>query len=368
MEQLRTYDPALVEAIGAKSTSACEGTLICTVKPIPDDDRDHVLDPRVRATAARKAAMFSQRAHKRGGMSLSDERYRPDKATPDLTISPIEQWEQIIPVGKTHRIPVHFYRPETLAPQAPFLLYLHGGGFTAGDERIYRNRMRFIAEQSGALVAFPEYRLAPEAPFPAAIDDACATLDWALDHASELGFDPARVMVAGDSAGGSLSCAVVLKDAEKRIASCYLVFPGCDMSNLDELEAYSWSYDDFPVIDEDRELAYGRIARIERSCHTTAQDSLYVQGKTSLKDPLVSVAYATDEQLAAFPPTVVAVSEYDYLRLGAEYFAHRLAAAGVPTELVTYKGCDHGFFDLFGSEPQSEELAVTIAQKLSDLA
>lgn len=228
--------------------------------------------------------------------------------------------------------------------------------------------MRFIAEQSGAIVAFPEYRLAPEAPFPAAIEDAQAALAWALDHAEELGLDPERVMVAGDSAGGSLACAVVLQDVERIISSCYLVFPGADMSCVDELEDYTWSWDDYPVVEEDRELAFGRIARIERSCHGTAEESPYVQGKTSLKDPLVSVAYATDEQLAAFPPTVVAVSEYDYLRVGAEYFARRLAGQRVPVELVTYKGCDHGFFDLFGTEPQSEELCLAMAEKIRALA
>ncbi|WP_251158077.1 alpha/beta hydrolase [Caniella muris] len=365
MEQRRTYDPGLVAAIRDNVRTVEVDGLPVEVKPIPDDDRDHVLDPRVRAVAARKAAMFEERAAKRGHGALSDERWRPDKETPDLTTVPIDQRETVVPIAGTHRILVHTYRREDASGPLKVVVYLHGGGFTAGDERIYRNRMRYIAEVTGALVVFPEYRLAPEAPFPAAIEDAMGTLSWVVSHGAELGCDPDRVMVVGDSAGGSLAAACALSDREGTVKRVHLIFPGCDMGSLEDLEAYEWSWDAYPVVEEDRELAYGRIRRIERSCHGTAEDSLYVQGRTSLRDPLVSVAYATDEQLLRFPPTTVAVSEYDYLRLGAEYFARRLSALGRPVRCVLYKGCDHGFFDIFGGEPQAEELCYDIADELA---
>lgn len=366
MTDQRSYDRALVQGIRDKQHVEAGPEVDVIVKPIPDDDRNHVLDPRVREVAARKKAMFEARAAQPGGSGLAEERWRPDKQPADLCEHPVERRERIVDIDGTHRIAIYTYRRDGAPAPAPVVVFLHGGGFTAGSERIYRNQMRYLAEVSGALVVFPEYRLAPECPFPAAIEDALAAIRWVRANADELGADAGRVLVAGDSAGGSLSSAVALS-APDLVHGVYLVFPGADMSNVDELTDYEWSYALYPVVDEDRELAYSRIRRIEQSCHGTAEGNLYVQGRTSLRDPLVSAVYANEDALGAWPPTTVAVSEYDYLRPGAEHLAKRLQAAGVPTRYVLYKGVDHGFLDLFGAEPQAEELCLDIADQVAQL-
>lgn len=367
MGDSRKYDRALVEAIRTGQRIVEQDGMSVMLKPIPDDSREHVLDPRVRAVVERKRSMFAERAKETAGaFSLANERWRPDKVTYDLNEGDVEVSERLIEVDGTHRIDVFTYRPKG-AGDIPAYVFLHGGGFTAGNERIYHNQMRYLAETSGALVVFPDYRLAPESPFPAAIEDCVATVRWVRDNAEELGVDQERIMVGGDSAGGSLSCACALEDNEKIIKRVYLLFPGCDMSNYHEQRLYSWSYDLYPVVDGDRKLAFSRIERIRCGCEGTSEESNYVQGKTSLSNPLVSVVFATDEQLARFPPVTVAVSEYDYLRVGAEFFARRLNGLGREVRLVRYCGCDHGFFDLFGTEPQAEEVCLDMAGEIAKL-
>lgn len=360
----RAYDKSLVQKIRDGERVELVRGVPTIMKPIPDDDRVNVLDPRVRVVAGRKRAMFEERAEKSVGFSLANERYRPDKKTVDLTTEVIEEKEQLIDVGGTHKIDVFTYRAAKGKNPAKTLIFLHGGGFTAGNERIYHNQMRYLAQLTEALIVFPEYRLAPENPYPAAIEDAIAVAEWVVANAEELEVDPGKLMVAGDSAGGTLTCSCLLKDEKRIIKRAYLLFPSCDSSDYRTQELYRWSEDQFPVIEDDRELAWSRIDRIRNGQVSDSRDSLYVQGRASLDDPMISVVYAGDDQLSGFPPITVAVSEYDFLRPAAEYLARRLHGMGHEIRLVKYCGCDHGFLDLFGFEPQAEEVCMDIADEI----
>lgn len=361
----RKYDKGLVAAIREKEHVEDIGGMPVDMKPIPDDDRACVLDSRVKATMERKRALFAERASERSGYSLGNERWRPDKVTYDLCEGEVTEDERLIDVDGTHQIDVFSYRGASAAKEgAPAYVFLHGGGFTSGTERIYHNQMRFLAEVSGAVVIFPDYRLAPEAPFPAAIEDCMACVRWVHDNADLLGIDTGRIMLGGDSAGGSLTCACILKDSARFIARAYLLFPGCDSSDYHKQDIYDWSWDLYPVVEGERDLVRNRIDRIRKSVGIPAEKSVYIQGKTTYEDPLVSIVYASDRQLEGFPPVTVAVSEYDYLRIGAEYFSRRLHGLGRGIRLVRYRGCDHGFLDLFGTEPQAEEVLLDMADEI----
>lgn len=368
MTNNRKYDARLVEAIRTKEHLAQRDGLWMLMKPIPDDPREHVLDSRVRATVERKRKMFADRAQKRSGaFSLADERYRPDKITYDLTSAQITWDEQLIDVNGSHKIDVFTYRRSEPRPSRAAIVFLHGGGYTAGNERIYHNQMLYIAERSDALVVFPEYRLAPECPFPGAIEDCYATIEWLVGNAGGLGIDSSKVMVAGDSAGGGLTLSCLLEDQARlhAISRAYLLFPGADMSDYRAAGLYDWSWDYYPIDEEERDLVQNRIDRIKKGIEDTAGGpaNLWIQGNTTLDDPLVSAVYATDEQLQQFPPITIAVSEYDFLRIAAEYLARRLVGLGCPVRPVMYCGCDHGFLDLFGTEPQAEEVCMDIADE-----
>lgn len=362
---MRQYEETLLKQLQDKEIIEMIDGMEILMKKVPDDDRDHVLDPRVLEIAKKKKAMFSDRA--KGGFKLSNERYRPDKITYDLTTVDIDIQEILIPIQDDHMIDLYMYRRSDDVEKLPVLIYLHGGGFTAGDMHLFTNQMKYIAELSHGLVCFPEYRLAPECPYPAAIEDAIGTIQWVKDHAEELNVDVDRIMVAGDSAGGSLTNACILKDDQHVIKKAVEIYPGVDMSDYTKQTRYSWSYDAYPIIEEQKEYAYSRVDRIKNGSGLSPKDSLYLQGKTTNEDPLTSAVFASDEQLRKFPPTIIVASEYDYLRVGSDYFAKHLKELGVEVTSIRYCGCDHGFFDLLGTLVQAEDLCHVMAKELQTI-
>lgn len=361
---MRLYDAALVAEIRRKQYTENVDGLDILFKPVPDAKREHTLDPRLEKIIAQKRSMFAQRA--KGGFRLSNERWRPDKVTYDITSQEILCDERLIGIDGDHMIDVYICRTAEERKDRPVLVYLHGGGFTAGDMRLFANQMKFIAEQSGAVVIFPEYRLAPECPYPGPIRDAWGTICWAREHAAEYGGDPVRLMVAGDSAGASLTNACTLLDTEGSIRKIFTIYGAYDTSDYHTQTAYTWSYDAYDIVEDQKDLAYSRIDRIKNGIDNDpdSTNSLYLQGKATPRDPMVSLIYAPDEQLARFPEAVIVSAEYDYLRIGIEYAAKKLQGLGVKVHAIRYCGCDHGFLDMIGTIVQAEELCLTIADEL----
>ena len=366
MTDLRKYDRSLVGLIRRNQVEGTVCGMRTIFKPVPDDDRAHAMDPRLYQIATRKKALFSERAATK--WRLSNERFRPDKVTYDLTEEPIDRDEFLIDVLGTHMIDVFsFRRADDAGKRLPALVYLHGGGFTAGDIHLFEKQMALVAEQGHAAVFFPEYRLAPETPFPGPVDDAWATVRHVHDHADELGIDPAKIMVAGDSAGGSLTNACLLLDEKGIIARAFELYPGIDMRPMADREHYDWSYEGYPCLPDQEEVVRSRIDRIRVGVEQGSDvSSLYLQGQPS-NNALVSVVCASDDELRRFPPVVINTAEFDYLRLDAEAFAQRLHSLGVDVRLVTYGGCDHGFLDMLGTVVQAEEVALCMADELRAL-
>ena len=359
------YDEKLVTAIREKQYIKEADGMEILFKPVPDGETGR-LDPRLKQVIEYKRKMFAGRSA--SGWTLSSERYRPDKVTYDLTDTQVVCEERLIPIGG-HQIDLYLFRAQQIKPDCPVLVYLHGGGFTAGDIGLFYCQMKYIAEQSGALVVFPEYRLAPECPFPGPIEDAWGAVQWGYEHAGELGADPKKLMVAGDSAGGSLTNACALSDEKGIIRKIMEIYPAWDMSDYRTQEKYTWSYDYYDVVPEEKEMVYSRIDRIKSGVEKDPDSSsnLYLQGKTAPTDPLVSAVFADDERLKRFPETVIVAAEYDYLRVGSDYAAKRLKSLGVPVRSIRYCGCDHGFLDMIGTIVQSQELCITIAEELKKM-
>src|SRR4051794_40495255 len=134
-------------------------------------------------------------------------------------------------------ISIRIYRPEADGP-VPTVVFFHGGGFVIGDIDTHDDHTRLICHDVEAVVVSVDYRLAPEHPFPAGLEDCLAATRWAFDSIDELGGDPARVAVAGDSAGGNLSAAVALvltQAGGPRLAAQLLIYPGVDFREDDDL-------------------------------------------------------------------------------------------------------------------------------------
>ncbi len=208
-------------------------------------------------------------------------------------------------------VPIRVYRPTSEI--APLLCYLHGAGFIAGDLDSHDQICRLLASRIGAVVVAADYRLAPEHPFPAPVEDAFSAVEWILDHAGQLGADRTRWAVAGDSAGGTLAAAVAQhwRDRSHSPVMQALICPALEFADFD--------------------LPSHR-AYVEGDGFTTAimrqMADLYLGGTIDRRDPLVSPARA--ESLTGLAPAVIISAELDPLRDDGEMYGRRLVEAGVP--------------------------------------
>lgn len=220
-------------------------------------------------------------------------------------------------------IPARLYRPRTDV-ELGLYIYFHGGGWVIGNLETHDDLCRAIANRSGHAVLSIDYRLAPEFPFPTPLNDCLIATRWAFDHAHQLGCDPQRLAVGGDSAGGNLA-AVVAIESDVPLRCQILMYPVTDATQRHH------SY---------QENSNGPI--LTKAAMTWFIDH-YLAGNTSPNDPRVSPLAASDEVLAKMPPTLVITAEFDPLRDEGEAFALRLSELGVPTSLVRYYGQIHGF-------------------------
>ncbi len=247
--------------------------------------------------------------------------------TVDVPIARVEDHTVPTPEGG---VPVRVYVPAA-APDsdAPALLWIHGGGFVIGSLDDSDNTARLLADRSSAVVVSVEYRLAPEAPCPAAIDDCVASLDWVVAHAAELGIDATRLAVGGDSAGGNLAAllAIHARDHGTPLRQQLLVYPVTDLTAS------------HPSIEENGE---GYLLTKEAMEWFMG----HYLGDQDPKDPQVSPFFVDD--LGGLAPAVVYTAEFDPLRDEGEAYADRLAEAGVKVELQRWEGQIHGFFSFNG--------------------
>jgi acetyl esterase len=255
--------------------------------------------------------------------------------------------------GPAGDIPVRVYRPAAapLGDPRPILVWYHGGGWVIGDLDTADVTCRSLANATGAIVVSVDYRLAPEHRFPAAVDDCVAALEWVIAHGDELGGDPSRIAVGGDSAGGNLAAVVSLDARDKGIALRHqlLVYPVTD-ATLSQ-----------PSVEEN---AKGYL--LEKETMVWFVDH-YLGAQGDPKDPRLSPLHA--DELAGVAPATVFTAEFDPLRDEGEAYAERLREADVPVELTRFDGMVHSFFALGVVTPVAGEAMALAAQRLrADLA
>lgn len=356
---MRQYDEKLVKVIQDKTYIENVDGVDIIMKPVPDDDREHCVDPRVVETT--KIKMQVKAIDNNAKFSLRGQRVRPDKVSYDITTTNVQMDEDLVEIDGTHFIDVFTLTPEDFQPNRPVLIYLHGGAYLSGDIAEFGMAMKFIAEQSGCKVIFPEYRLSPECPYPAGIEDCHAIVEWVYENAEKLGVDKNKIMVGGDSAGGGLTNSCLYLDKEKgHIHYAYEYYSAFD-TDFTKYEAI-YTDDLFPVIEEHKEYAQNRINRIRFS---GKNGDIYLHGKVSPDEPIVSLMQ--DESLSWLPEMTVVCGEYDFLRLVSDAFVKRAIDEGVKVRSLRYLGCDHGFMEKVGVLPQAEEVLIDMAQVLKNL-
>jgi acetyl esterase len=243
---------------------------------------------------------------------------------------PVHRVEDVRIPGPAGEIPIRIYTP-TVSTPAPMLIYFHGGGWVLGDLDSHDHVCRSMANTVECVVASVDYRLAPEAKFPAAVEDSYRALEWIAANERELGIDRGRIAVGGDSAGGNLAAVISLMARERNgpmPVYQVLIYPATDM----------------------RMIAASMEENAEGPLLTRAAMAWfiehYLRGEQDKLDPLASPLLAAD--LSGLPAAFILTAECDPLRDEGEQYGRRLEQAGVPVEIKRYAGMPHGFFS-FGA-------------------
>ena len=232
--------------------------------------------------------------------------------------------------GPAGVIPARHYRPASGGAPAPLVVFYHGGGYVFGDLDTHDAACRLICRDAGVHVLAVDYRLAPEHKVPAAVDDAYAAYRWAREHAGELGADPRRVAVAGDSAGGCLAAVVTLqaRDAGDPLPSLqWLIYPVTDMRGL--ARSRTLLGDGFLLTKHDMDWF---------------ADAYVKDSGLDITDPRVSPLLAAD--LSGLSPALVVTAGFDPLRDEGEQYADRLREAGVAVDQRRMSSMIHAFLNL----------------------
>ena len=278
-----------------------------------------------------KLAELAGSASFTAGLSVEEARKRnrlgarSTTAQPPIPMARVEALE--IP-GHGGPLPARFYVPGRLPAgvPAPLLVYYHGGGWVIGDLDTHDGVCRFLAAAAGVTVLSIDYRLAPEHPFPAAVEDAWASFAWAAANAFELGADPNRIAVGGDSAGGNLAAVVSLlarAGGGATPAMQLLLYPPTDAAA--DLPSRRLFASGFLLTKDDMDT----------------WEELYLPPGTDKADPRASILLAPD--LSGLPPAYVATAGFDPLRDEGEAYALRMREAGVRVALRRHPGLIHSF-------------------------
>jgi acetyl esterase len=252
--------------------------------------------------------------------------------------------------------------PDATPDGRPTLLFVHGGGWVIGDLDTHDNQARRLCRDVGAVVVSVDYRLAPEHPWPAAVEDCWAALAWVADHVADLGGDAGRIAVAGDSAGGNLAAVLARRSRDAgapALAAQLLIYPGIDLSTQDPA-----LYPSRAQNAEGKLLTGADIVWFSSAYLGIGPDGALPEGLDPAH-PDVSPLKAAD--LSGLPPAVVVTAEFDPLRDEGEAYAWALQEAGTEVVLARMDGMIHGFFDLGPASPAVEAAVALTTALLRDL-
>lgn len=254
--------------------------------------------------------------------------------------------------GADHQIPIRIYTPNEKGP-FPLFIYLHGGGFVLGDLDSHDVICRNISIESGHKVISVDYRLAPEHPFPAAIDDSYAAFEWVVQNADELNGDSARISIGGDSAGGNLAAVVCLRARDRKNSSIVkqvLLYPVTDYYSVLEKSAYG---------------SYEKYGRHGLSCLKMSEFWRHYTENTAIEknNPYLSPIQAPS--MSELPPALIVTAEYDILRDEGAAYAKRLEQEGVPVVLQEIENVNHGYLRSFPDLDESKKIFRSVANFLN---
>jgi acetyl esterase len=282
------------------------------------------------------------------GVSPEAAREQYLELTEMVESEPVAETQDFEIEGPGGPIPVRAYIPGEEGPY-PILVYYHGGGWVIGDIETHDNVCSALCNRAEVVVLSVDYRLAPENPFPAALEDAYAALEWATTYGDEISGDPDRVAIGGDSAGGNLSTGVTLMADDEdgpEIAHQSLIYPAVASPAVHEFDSYEENGEGYFLEQESMDWFYGK----------------YVQNDAHARNEYLAPLLARD--LSGVPPATVVTAGFDPLRDEGAAYADRLEEAGVDVHHENFEGMIHGFVQLPDMIDRAEDALDLLAEEL----
>lgn len=352
----KKYDDRLVELLKERQeTSSFHGAPLL-IKNLPDCDERGAMDPRLYEDMKKQLKLLAWMPSGLMKMDTSEKgiaklrkMFNAKKSIPCVET---ELYIENITVAAEdgYQIPVRIYKKEKGAEQMPVLYYIHGGGFFGGSQEVVDESLKMLVAKTGICAVSPNYRLAPEHPYPTGHKDCFDVLKWIYDNAASFGGDRNHVFVAGDSAGGNLAQYCTTRDREEGydlIRGQLLLYPTLNMAGVKD-EYFKPGMENFEMAPKQKR---GLTKMLEM-----------FGGMTAGLEPILGTKDVNNDYLNPYtrdaknnPPTFLTVGEHDFLKIETLGYGAKLHKAGVETKIVLYKGFGHAFFDNTGVYPQCED-------------
>jgi acetyl esterase/lipase len=371
----RRYSPELLDRIRQKQRLVRERGIDILVKPVPDDDRPGAMDPRLLADTLPMvrgprglliSLAFKLMLRTRNPRKLARRMRRFFNNVESIPVTGgVSVISDTVPLENAG-VPIRVYRAREDGEPAdkpagapePVFLYIHGGGFAAGHPGVVEEMVKQVTRNTRCLAVQVDYRLAPENPYPAALDDCYGVLKWLYKNAGRYGGDGERILIAGDSAGGNLAAVCAMKDRDegtRMVKAQALLYPVLNMAGKEDRD-YHFSLDQYRYLSEQKKAVKFRITAMRSSASGVLGLLLGVKDESH---PYLS-PYLGD--LRDLPPCIILFGEFDFFRLENEAYARILAGAGVPVKVVRYSGMGHAFAEPIGIQPQAEDCMREIGE------
>lgn len=353
---MKKYDDRLVKLLKERQEMTEYYGAPLLVKNLPDCDEKGAMDPRLYNDMKKQLKLFAWMPSKLMKMDTSEKgianlrkMFNAKKSIPCVS-EKISIEEQKVAAEDGYQIPVRIYRKEEKKEICPVLCYIHGGGFFGGSPDVVEESVKMLVAKTGICVVSPDYRLAPENPYPTGHQDCFQVLKWIYEAAPSFKGDPNRVFVAGDSAGGNLAQYCTTRDREEgycRIKGQLLLYPTLNMAGVKD-EYFKTGMDNFEMAPKQRRGLAKMIGMFG--------------GMSAGLEPILGTNDVRNDYLNPYtrdagnnPPTFLTVGEHDFLKIETLGYGVKLHKAGVETKMVLYKGFGHAFFDNTGVYPQCED-------------
>lgn len=362
----RKYSKQLLTSILERQHVINENGLDILIKPIPETDEPGVLDPRLykslepmlKGFKGMVIKMMMKGSRKKNIQKSAAQMRRMMNGVKSISITEGVDVKHATVQNGDVAVPVRIYTSQKKkVGLQPVFYFIHGGGFVAGGPEVVEEICKLVVANTGCVSIQVDYRLAPENPYPAGLDDCYAVLKWIYVHAEDFNGDPHRICISGDSAGGNLATVCAMKDRDEgtqMVKAQALLYPSVDAAGMEghmqRRDVYEISPSQDKTIRSILDMFSGAIGNVTLGEYLGVPDD---------KIPYVSPLRG---DLKGMPSTVILFGEYDFLRIEDDAYALKLKDSGVKVKTIRYKGLSHGFADQVGVTPQAEDSLIEIGK------